>query len=318
MKTIGLAALLHQCGLRPPADAAALPVFDQVLADIGDRQSIEMSLSTFSAHLSALVSILESATDRSLVLLDELAAGTDPEEGSALAQALLARLVRQARLTVVTTHYPELKEWASASGEAVNGATGFDPETDEPLYRIALGRPGTSHALRIAERLGLDRAVVADARARVAPERLRSAELLAEAEAAERAAVALRESLEEALGGARAREAELQREREQVQASAERARRDAIAETERDLAEARASCKLRAATCALPAGARASLNRIVSSVRRPSVRRGQSERCAISAGRCRRAARLPRATRSKRRTSACAAPSPPSGVRKPR
>ncbi len=240
LKTIGLAALLHQAGLRPPADAASLPVFDQVLADIGDRQSIEMSLSTFSAHLSALVSILESASDRSLVLLDELAAGTDPEEGSALAQALLARLVRQARLTVVTTHYPELKEWASANGEAVNGATGFDPETDEPLYRIALGRPGTSHALRIAERLGLDGAVVADARTRVTPERLRTAELLAEAEAAEQAAVLLRADLEDVLGRARAREAELERERAKIQASADRARLEAVAETERELAEARA------------------------------------------------------------------------------
>ncbi len=240
LKTIGLAALLHQSGLRPPADAAALPVFDQVLADIGDRQSIEMSLSTFSAHLSALVSILESASARSLVLLDELAAGTDPEEGSALAQALLARLVRQVRLTVVTTHYPELKEWASANGEAVNGATGFDPETDEPLYRIALGRPGTSHALSIAERLGLDGAVVADARTRVMPERLRTAELLADAEAAERAAVLLRAELEDALGRARAREAELEREHGRIRASADRARLEAVAETERELAEARA------------------------------------------------------------------------------
>ena len=111
-----------------------------------------MSLSTFSAHLSALVSILESASGRSLVLLDELAAGTDPEEGSALAQALLARLVRQARLTVVTTHYPELKEWASANGEAVNGATGFDPETDEPLYRIALA--GRAPRTRCASQSG--------------------------------------------------------------------------------------------------------------------------------------------------------------------
>src|SRR4051794_14790656 len=193
LKTIGLAALLHQCGVRPPAAAASLPVFDQVLADIGDRQSIEMSLSTFSGHLRTLVSILGSATGRSLVLLDEVAAGTDPEEGSALAQALLGRLARQARLTVVTTHYAELKEWASASDEAVNGATGFDPESDQPLYRISLGRPGTSHALRIAERLGLDSDVVADARARVVPERLRAAELLAEAEVAGRSAAAPRD-----------------------------------------------------------------------------------------------------------------------------
>ncbi|HET8605388.1 MAG TPA: hypothetical protein VFL66_00005, partial [Gaiellaceae bacterium] len=175
LKTLGLAALLHQAGLRPPAEEAALPVFDRVLADIGDQQSIEMSLSTFSAHLRTIVRILGTATGRSLVLLDELAAGTDPDEGSALAQALVARLARQARLVAVTTHFPELKEWASATAGAANAATAFEPETGAPLYEVALGRPGTSHALRIAERLGLDAEVVADARARVAPERLRTA-----------------------------------------------------------------------------------------------------------------------------------------------
>ena len=122
------------------------------------------------------------------MLVDELASGTDPVEGSALAQALVARLAGQARLTVVTTHYPELKEWASASDGRRERGTGFDPDTHAPLYRIALGRPGTSHALQIAERLGLDAPSSRDARARVAPERLRIAELLAEAEAAERAA----------------------------------------------------------------------------------------------------------------------------------
>ena len=186
LKTLGLAALLHQAGLRPPAESAALPVFDQVLADIGDQQSIEMSLSTFSGHVRNLVEILGSATGRSLVLTDELASGTDPVEGSALAQAILGRLSAQARLTLVTTHYPELKEWASATDGVANAATGIDPETHAPLYRLALGRPGTSHALWIAERLGLDGDVVGDARRRVVPERLRIAELLAEAEAADR------------------------------------------------------------------------------------------------------------------------------------
>ena len=142
LKTLGLAALLHQSGLRPPAATASLPIFDEVLADIGDPQSIEMSLSTFSGHVANLVSILDAARERSLVLVDELASGTDPVEGSALAQALLARLARQARLTVVTTHYPELKEWASATDGVANAATGFDPETHEPLYRIALGPAG--------------------------------------------------------------------------------------------------------------------------------------------------------------------------------
>src|SRR6476661_128695 len=240
LKTLGLAALLHQCGLRPPAVSASLPVFDSVLADIGDRQSIEMSLSTFSGHLRTLVAILESATERSLVLLDEVAAGTDPEEGSALAQALVARLAHQARLTVVTTHYPELKEWASASDEVANAATSFDPDTGEPLYRVDLGRPGTSHALRIAERLGLDADVVADARARVAPERLRTADLLAEAQAAERAAVELRERVAEALARAHEREQELEREVTVVRASVDRARADAVAEAERELSAARA------------------------------------------------------------------------------
>ncbi|HEV7639885.1 MAG TPA: Smr/MutS family protein [Gaiellaceae bacterium] len=239
LKTLGLAALVHQCGLRPPAESASLPVFDRVLADIGDRQSIEMSLSTFSGHLRTLVEILESATERSLVLLDEVAAGTDPEEGSALAQALVARLAQQARLTVVTTHYPELKEWASATDDVANAATSFDPDTGEPLYRIDLGRPGTSHALRIAERLGLDADVVADARSRVAPERLRTAELLAEAQAAERAAVELREKVGEALARAHQRERELEREVTAVRASADRARADAIAQAQRELDAAR-------------------------------------------------------------------------------
>src|SRR5205823_9452233 len=130
--------------------------------------------------------------------------GTDPVEGSSLAQALLERLARQARLTVVTTHYPELKEWASAIEGAANAATGLDPETAAPLYRIALGRPGISHALRTAERLGLDPAVVAAARNRVAPERLRIAELLAEAEAAERAASGEQAAAEAARDEARA------------------------------------------------------------------------------------------------------------------
>jgi DNA mismatch repair protein MutS2 len=247
LKTLGLCALLHQCGLRPPADEAALPVFDHVLADIGDEQSIAMSLSTFSGHVRNLVSILGAATDRSLVLLDEVAAGTDPVEGAALAQALLGRLAGQARLTVATSHYPELKEWASAADDASNAATGFDPDTEEPLYRVALGRPGTSHALRIAERLGLPTDVVAQARARIAPERLRVASLVAEAEAAEERAVAEhanareeRVAAEESRRLAEARVAELEQEIDRVRASARAERERAVGQAERELAETRA------------------------------------------------------------------------------
>jgi DNA mismatch repair protein MutS2 len=246
LKTLGLAALLHQAGLRPPAEQARLPVFDTVLADIGDQQSIQMSLSTFSGHLGNIVAILAAATDRSLVLLDELAAGTDPTEGSALAQALLERLSRQARLTVVTTHYAELKEWASSTPGAANAATAYDIETDTPLYRVALGRAGTSHALRVAEHLGLDPAVVADARERVMPALLRAAELLAEAEGAERrarderaAAAAEREQAERLVQEQHERRAELDAEIERVRASADAERAAARDRAEQELAEAR-------------------------------------------------------------------------------
>ena len=247
LKTLGLAAVLHQCGLRPQADHAELPVFDQVLADIGDEQSIEMSLSTFSGHVRSLLEILDAATDRSLVLLDEVAGGTDPVEGAALAQALVERLVGQARLTVVTSHYPELKEWASATEGVANAATGFDPETQEPLYRITLGRPGTSHALRIAERLGLPAEVIRAARDRIAPERRRVVELLAEAEAAEERAAdereraaASRAAAEEARQEADARVRELEEEIERVRASARSERERALADAERELTETRA------------------------------------------------------------------------------
>ncbi len=239
LKTLGLAALIHQAGVRPPAEIAELPVFDDVLADIGDRQSIEMSLSTFSGHVENLISILAAASDRSLVLVDEIASGTDPVEGSALAQALVDRLERQARLTVVTTHYPELKEWAGATARAANAATELDPESGRPSYRLTLGRPGISHALQTAERLGLDAQVIEDARDRVAPERLQVAELLAQTQAAERQAVEAREEAVETLGRLSEREDRLAAEIDRVRNSADRARAEAIATAERELAEAR-------------------------------------------------------------------------------
>jgi DNA mismatch repair protein MutS2 len=253
LKTLGLTATLHQCGLRPPADEASLPVFDDILVDIGDEQSIAMSLSTFSGHLRSLTEILSSATDRSLVLLDEVAAGTDPVEGAALAQALLERLTEQARLTVATSHYSELKVWAAATPDAENAATGFDAETDAPLYRVELGRPGTSHALRVAERLGLPPEIVSAARDRIAPERLRVADLLAQAESAAQDAVAARERAAELERDARAAgeavnvtagrlEAEIARVRESAEKERLHARQLAatdLADARRELAELR-------------------------------------------------------------------------------
>ena len=248
LKTLGLAAVLHQCGLRPPADEAALPVFDEILADIGDEQSIAMSLSTFSAHVRNIVAILERATARSLVLLDELAAGTDPVEGAALAQAILGRLATQARLTVVTSHFAELKEWASAADGATNAATGLDPETNEPLYAVALGRPGTSHALQTAERLGLLSAIVEAARGvdrtraasrrgarrggRGAP-RATPRRVWPRAAAEQREAEAARLAAEQA-------ETELRNEIEAVRSSAAAERQRALAQAEAELGDVRA------------------------------------------------------------------------------
>jgi DNA mismatch repair protein MutS2 len=247
LKTIGLSVALHQSGLRPPAEEAELPIFDAVLVEIGDQQSIAMSLSTFAAHVRNLIEILRSATPASLVLVDELASGTDPVEGAALAQALLERLAEQARLTVVTTHYSELKDWASAAERAANAATAIDPETNEPLYRIVLGRAGTSHALQTAERLGLDAAIVATAHESISPERQRIAALLVEAEAAERAALAElaaardeKRDAQAAVESARRREAELAAEVERVRASADAERARAVSQAQADLASARA------------------------------------------------------------------------------
>ena len=239
LKTLGLAAVLHQCGLRPPADTAALPVFDEILVDIGDEQSIAMSLSTFSAHIRNLVGILGQATKHSLVLLDEIAAGTDPVEGAALAVALLDALASQARLTVTTSHYAELKEWASVAAGAANAATGIDPISHEPLYTISLGRPGTSHALRTAERLGLPAAIVAAARSNVAPERLRVSELVAEAEAAALAA-------QEALTAATAERADAEAARLAAE-HAEELLRSAVETVEASAAEERSRARAQAA-----------------------------------------------------------------------
>jgi len=240
LKTLGLAAVLHQCGLRPPADEAALPVFDEILVDIGDEQSIAMSLSTFSAHVRNLIGILETATAHSLVLLDEIAAGTDPVEGAALAQALLGACAIQARLTVTTSHYAELKEWASATDGAANAATGIDADSHDPLYTVTLGRPGTSHALQTAERLGLPGPIVAAARSRVAPERLRVSELVAEAETAARQAQTALAAAATARSEAEAARQDAERAEQLLRDEIERVRSSAVAERQRALAQAEA------------------------------------------------------------------------------
>ncbi|MXV93168.1 MAG: endonuclease MutS2, partial [Chloroflexi bacterium] len=180
LKTIGLMALLAQCGLHIPADAAALPVFQGVYADIGDEQSIEQSLSTFSSHMTNIIDILARADSRSLVILDEVGAGTDPAEGSALAMALLNCFRNRGVTTLVTTHHPELKVYAVDTPGVRNASVEFDLETLQPTYRLVVGLPGRSNALAIAERLGLSAEIINDARGMVASADLKADDLLDE------------------------------------------------------------------------------------------------------------------------------------------
>ncbi|HEY2916684.1 MAG TPA: Smr/MutS family protein [Candidatus Limnocylindrales bacterium] len=168
LRTLGLLSLMHQAGLHvPAAPGSRLPVFRDVVADIGDEQSVAQSLSTFSGHMRRIIAIVEAAGPGTLVLLDELGAGTDPTEGSALAQALLDHFIRSGALVAATTHYAELKAYAHTTQRAMNAAVDFDLETLSPTYHLSIGLPGGSQAFAIADRLGLPAAIVADARSRL-------------------------------------------------------------------------------------------------------------------------------------------------------
>jgi DNA mismatch repair protein MutS2 len=194
LKTVGLMAAMAQSGLHlPVAEPSTMPVFEGIYADIGDEQSIEQSLSTFSSHLTNIVKILGNADEHSLVLLDELGAGTDPVEGSALARAILSHLLARRITTLVATHYSELKIFAHTVPGVENASVEFDLETLSPTYRMQIGLPGRSNAFAIAERLGLPAGIVQVARSLVSPEELQAESLLAEIQTAHREAVAARD-----------------------------------------------------------------------------------------------------------------------------
>ena len=179
LKTVGLLVLMAQSGMHIPAQSGSqLPCFHAVYADIGDEQSIEQSLSTFSGHITNIIRILKEIDQRSLVIFDELGAGTDPQEGAALARAILNFLLETGCTTLVATHYPELKTFAHSTEGVVNASLEFDIKTLRPTYHLTIGLPGRSNALLIAQRLGLPQPIIESAKSEINPDDLRADKLL--------------------------------------------------------------------------------------------------------------------------------------------
>ena len=233
LKTVGLMALMTQAGLFIPADdGSEMPVFDGIYADIGDEQSIEQSLSTFSSHIVRVISALDAVSAESLVLFDELGAGTDPEEGSALARAIVSKLVDSGCLAIGTTHYSELKTFAYSTSAVENASVEFDVATLSPTYRLEVGVPGRSNALAIAEQLGMPEDILDQARSFLDPEAEHADVLISEIRS-------LRREAEEALAEAERIRQEAVQGLQEAEEQRARAEIDALASVERELAEAR-------------------------------------------------------------------------------
>ena len=228
LKTAGLLALMAQSGLPVPADRAELPVFDAVLADIGDYQSIEQNLSTFSAHVTNIDFISRTATAHSLVLLDELGSATDPEEGAALAVAITSHFGHVGSMTIISTHHTSLKVYGANTSGVLNASVGFDERTLQPTYELKVGVPGASAGINIAQRLGLNPSIIESARSRLGTQARDVGQFLDKLHAELRNAEGERLRL-------KTREEELERERKRLEADGRKDQQAKVREMEKKL-----------------------------------------------------------------------------------
>jgi DNA mismatch repair protein MutS2 len=238
LKTCGLLVLMTMAGLPVPAESGSeVCVFDRVLADIGDEQSIEESLSTFSSHMSNIVFILKNIRGKSLVLLDELGSGTDPAEGAALAISIIEELRKKNCIVMSTTHYRELKGYAETTEGVMNASCEFDTETLAPTYKLITGRPGSSNAFVISRKLGLAKHILDNARTRMSSDELRYEELLAKAEEESKRAQTLAEENDRLNVELRAEKARLEEENAKLKQSKTKILNDMRSEQKRLLQE---------------------------------------------------------------------------------
>jgi DNA mismatch repair protein MutS2 len=218
LKTVGLLVLMAQSGLHIPAQSGSeLPFFKSVYADIGDEQSIEQSLSTFSGHITNIIRILKQIDNRSLVIFDELGSGTDPQEGAAIARAILSHLLEVGCMTLVATHYPELKTFAHSTEGVVNASLEFDIKTLRPTFKLTIGLPGRSNALAIAQKLGLPHSIIESAKAEINPLDLRADKLLDDIRKERNRTSREREKLEKQRSKLETQNAELQKRLEKIE-----------------------------------------------------------------------------------------------------